>query len=74
MLYDTLMDLFGVAADEDDRTRLPKEPAPSHDATGIRILLVEDNEMNQQVATENFSRAQEPSSRSPITAAKQSRS
>ena len=23
-----------------------------HDATGIRVLLVEDNEMNQQVATE----------------------
>ena len=26
--------------------------ATSHDATGIRILLVEDNEVNQQVATE----------------------
>ncbi len=57
VLYDTLVDLFGVAADEDDRPRLPKEPAPSHDATGIRILLVEDNEMNQQVATELFESA-----------------
>ena len=26
--------------------------SPLHDATGIRVLLVEDNEMNQQVATE----------------------
>jgi signal transduction histidine kinase/CheY-like chemotaxis protein len=37
LLYDTLVDLFGVAGLE---------------ATGIRVLLVEDNEMNQQVATE----------------------
>jgi CheY-like chemotaxis protein len=57
MLYDTLIDLFGVASDEDNRPRLLKDTAPSHDATGIRILLVEDNEMNQQVATELFESA-----------------
>jgi two-component system, sensor histidine kinase and response regulator len=52
MLYDTLMDLFGVAGEEDNQLRPLKEATPSHDANGIRILLVEDNEMNQQVATE----------------------
>ena len=51
-LYDALMDLFGVATDEDTQLHPLKEAAPSHDANGIRILLVEDNEMNQQVATE----------------------
>jgi two-component system, sensor histidine kinase and response regulator len=51
-LYDTLMDLFGVATDEDTQQRPLKDATPSHDAHGIRILLVEDNEMNQQVATE----------------------
>ncbi len=51
LLYDTLMDLFGIGA--------PGEPSPrrgdhhhEHNAAGIRVLLVEDNEMNQQVATE----------------------
>jgi CheY-like chemotaxis protein/HPt (histidine-containing phosphotransfer) domain-containing protein len=52
VLYDTLMDLFGapgmeaVAADRD------KSDTAADDASGVRVLLVEDNEMNQQVATE----------------------
>ncbi|HEY6272225.1 MAG TPA: response regulator [Terriglobales bacterium] len=52
LLYDTLMDLFGVAGPEGARVRSKKEETVSPDATGIRILLVEDNEVNQQVATE----------------------
>ncbi len=52
LLYDTLVDLFGVAGLEEHRSRLKKDDAHVHDATGIRILLVEDNEMNQQVAME----------------------
>ena len=52
LLYDTLVDLFGVGGLEDRRSRVKKDDSPVHDATGIRILLVEDNEMNQQVATE----------------------
>jgi signal transduction histidine kinase/DNA-binding response OmpR family regulator/HPt (histidine-containing phosphotransfer) domain-containing protein len=52
LLYDTLVDLFGVAGLEDHRVRARKDDALVHDATGIRVLLVEDNEMNQQVATE----------------------
>ncbi len=52
LLYDTLVDLFGVAGLEDHRSRVKKDDAHVHDATGIRVLLVEDNEMNQQVATE----------------------
>ncbi|QNI32714.1 response regulator [Alloacidobacterium dinghuense] len=52
LLYDTLVDLFGVAGPEEHRSLARKDDAVLHDATGIRILLVEDNEMNQQVATE----------------------
>jgi PAS domain S-box-containing protein len=53
LLYDTLMDLFGVAEQESNRSRpTKKEDVLSPDASGIRILLVEDNEVNQQVATE----------------------
>ena len=52
LLYDTLVDLFGVAGLEEHRSRSKKDDVHVHDATGIRILLVEDNEMNQQVATE----------------------
>ena len=55
LLYDTLMNVFGVAEQEDDRSPRPKkkeEHILSPDANGIRLLLVEDNEVNQQVATE----------------------
>jgi two-component system sensor histidine kinase/response regulator len=50
-LYDTLVELFGVAGHHADPSRVASS-ATSLDATGIRILLVEDNEVNQQVATE----------------------
>ena len=51
LLYDTLVDLFGMAATE-QQPRGPRADAVPHDARGIRVLLVEDNEINQQVATE----------------------
>jgi two-component system sensor histidine kinase/response regulator len=50
LLYDTLVDLFGMAATE-HQPRGPRAAVP-HDVSGIRVLLVEDNEINQQVATE----------------------
>jgi signal transduction histidine kinase/DNA-binding response OmpR family regulator/HPt (histidine-containing phosphotransfer) domain-containing protein len=52
LLYDTLIELFGVAGVDEHRSRERADKATAHDATGIRVLLVEDNEMNQQVATE----------------------
>ncbi|MGC1299490.1 MAG: PAS domain S-box protein, partial [Alloacidobacterium sp.] len=52
LLYDTLVDLFGFAGREERRSRERKDESTVHDATGIRVLLVEDNEINQQVATE----------------------
>ena len=52
LLYDTLVDLFGVAGVDEHRSCVKKDDARVYDATGIRVLLVEDNEMNQQVATE----------------------
>ena len=52
-LFDTLVELFGeVGHDEADATRISRTDISTHDATGVRILLVEDNEVNQQVATE----------------------
>jgi two-component system, sensor histidine kinase and response regulator len=53
LLHDALMDLFGVQQDQHATSVLPpKEEVPTHNASGVRILLVEDNEMNRQVATE----------------------
>jgi CheY-like chemotaxis protein len=52
VLYDTLMDLFGAAPADSGGVRVAKDEARTYDASGVRILLVEDNEMNQQVATE----------------------
>ena len=52
LLYDTMMDLFGSAESKAGRARLAVEATHSDAANGIRILLVEDNEVNQQVATE----------------------
>jgi PAS domain S-box-containing protein len=52
LLYDTLVDLFGFAGLEVSRSRERKDESAVHDAMGIRVLLVEDNEINQQVATE----------------------
>ena len=52
VLYDTLMGLFGEVGLQAAGFRHHKSETPEHNARGIRILLVEDNEMNQQVATE----------------------
>jgi PAS domain S-box-containing protein len=51
-LFDTLVELFGVVNPENEPSPIPGAAATSHDATGVRVLLVEDNEVNQQVATE----------------------
>jgi len=50
-IYDTLLQLFDVGH-ETRPTRVAGPAATTHEAAGIRILLVEDNEVNQQVATE----------------------
>jgi CheY-like chemotaxis protein len=52
VLYDTLMNLFGDVSSEAAGDRHHKSETPEHNARGVRVLLVEDNEMNQQVATE----------------------
>jgi PAS domain S-box-containing protein len=52
LLYNTLVDLFGVAEIEDQRFHEKKHDGTVLVATGIRVLLVEDNEVNQQVARE----------------------
>jgi PAS domain S-box-containing protein len=52
LLCDTLVELFGTADKEGNRPRPARRDVLPPDASGIRILLVEDNEVNQQVATE----------------------
>jgi two-component system, sensor histidine kinase and response regulator len=52
LLYDTLMDSFGGIGHDEEEPRPMKKAAATHNAAGVRVLLVEDNEMNQQVATE----------------------
>ena len=52
VLYDTLVDLFGLAGQETRSPLASKKDTRLHDARGIRLLLVEDNEVNQQVARE----------------------
>ena len=52
VLFDTLMDLFGSARTEAGSASYRPAEGKEYDARGIRVLLVEDNEMNQQVATE----------------------
>jgi hypothetical protein len=42
MLYDMLMNLFGLAEHETSSLSKNKKENHSHDARGIRILLVED--------------------------------
>jgi two-component system sensor histidine kinase/response regulator len=51
LLYDTLVDLFGIDASSSGSTRAG-DHRREHNAAGVRVLLVEDNEMNQQVAKE----------------------
>jgi len=52
VLYDQLMELFGAAGLEAAPISHRKDAATEYNARGVRVLLVEDNEMNQQVATE----------------------
>ena len=53
VLYDTLMELFGAAQIEARRGVTPSaSESVGYEARGMRVLLVEDNDMNQQVATE----------------------
>ncbi len=52
LLYDTLVEILGVVEQKRGRSQPKREKTGSHDFTGTRILLVEDNEVNQQVATE----------------------
>jgi CheY-like chemotaxis protein/HPt (histidine-containing phosphotransfer) domain-containing protein len=52
VMYDTLLELFGVPGAETAGARQPTGESTGYNATGIRVLLVEDNEMNQQVARE----------------------
>ena len=51
-LFDALAEMFGNMGQEQEASRLLRAEATSHDVTGIRVLLVEDNEVNQQVASE----------------------
>ena len=51
-LYDALVELFGVAGREPEPSQSRKAASGSDRAIGVRVLLVEDNEVNQQVATE----------------------
>jgi CheY-like chemotaxis protein len=52
VLYDTLMDLFGVAGVDTAAAHKRQAQTTEYNARGVRALLVEDNELNQQVATE----------------------
>ncbi|MBI4889029.1 MAG: response regulator [Acidobacteria bacterium] len=52
VLYDTMMDLFAAGGQEAAKNFAPKAAAEEYDARGVRVLLVEDNELNQQVARE----------------------
>jgi signal transduction histidine kinase/DNA-binding response OmpR family regulator len=52
LLYDTLVELFGIAPPGGYARAAARHAVDEHDAKGIRILVVEDNEVNQQVARE----------------------
>lgn len=49
-LLDTIMQIFSPAKDEISQSQLTKEK--DYGLTGVRILLAEDNEVNQQIAVE----------------------
>jgi signal transduction histidine kinase/DNA-binding response OmpR family regulator/HPt (histidine-containing phosphotransfer) domain-containing protein/HAMP domain-containing protein len=49
MIVDTLVNVFAAPGDGPSR---PADAAPDTPLQGARILLVEDNEINQQIATE----------------------
>jgi CheY-like chemotaxis protein len=52
LLYDTLVELFGIAAPGEYARAAAKPDGNEHKVKGTRILVVEDNEINQQVARE----------------------
>jgi CheY-like chemotaxis protein/HPt (histidine-containing phosphotransfer) domain-containing protein len=52
VLLDTLMNLFGIAAEERAMPAATRRDRDLPAVEGVRVLLVEDNEVNQQVATE----------------------
>jgi len=52
LLFDTLMSLFGAAGEEAVSTSVENSERGVRLPRGIRVLLVEDNEVNQQVARE----------------------
>jgi CheY-like chemotaxis protein len=52
LLYDTLVELLAVVGPKRSRSQPKKEDSGSPDFSGTRILLVEDNEVNQQIAAE----------------------
>jgi PAS domain S-box-containing protein len=56
-LYDALMDLFGLVRPVTPALSQAKKETISHNVRGTRILLVEDNEVNQQVARETLESA-----------------
>ena len=69
MLVDTLVNLF---ADRDEETSTAVAGDQATPLRGARILLVEDNAINQQIATELLEGVGAPSP-SPATAARRSR-
>jgi PAS domain S-box-containing protein len=52
VLYDKIMELFGGGSLDAPAATPRSDDSKEYDAQGLRILLVEDNEMNQQVARE----------------------
>ncbi len=51
-LFDLLVTLFGSSEHPSHRSSVDHFVRPQDDLTGIRVLLVEDNEINQQIAQE----------------------
>ena len=56
MLYDTIMDVFGKRIDSHVRNSAGEDSKPEgfEKIRGARVLLTEDNEINQQVACETL--------------------
>ena len=52
VLFDTLMSLLGVPEPEKQPVLRESRPRDASLLSGLRVLLAEDNEVNQQVATE----------------------
>ena len=52
LLYDTLVELLAFVGPKRSHSQPKREDTRSPHFTGTRILLVEDNEVNQQIATE----------------------